>query len=78
LRSARIQASGDSNAPGLPQTNGALLQRPKGNTTNAALRTLKRIIGVALLSGGVAVSGLELAAGTAQALPPGCDVPYGC
>jgi hypothetical protein len=40
--------------------------------------SLMRIIGGALLSGAVAVAGLGLAAGTAQALPPGCDVPYGC
>ena len=37
-----------------------------------------RIVGGALLSGAVAVAGLGLAAGTAHALPPGCDVPYGC
>jgi hypothetical protein len=47
-----------------------VLTRLKGNTVNAlrAPKPLNRIIGVALLSEGVAVSGLTLAAGTAQAL----------
>jgi len=39
---------------------------------------LKQISAVALLWGAVAVPGLALAAATAQALPAGCDVPYGC
>jgi hypothetical protein len=40
------------------------------NTT----RILKRIVAGAALSGAVAVTGLGLTAGTAQALPPGCQV----
>jgi hypothetical protein len=41
-------------------------------------RNLKRITVAALLTGAAAVPGLVLSAGTAQALPAGCDVPYGC
>ena len=40
--------------------------------------TLKRITAVAFLSGAAALPGLFLAAGTAQAVPEGCDVSYGC
>jgi hypothetical protein len=39
--------------------------------------TLTRIISGTLLSGGVAVAGFGLSAGTAHALPR-CEVPYGC
>jgi hypothetical protein len=39
------------------------------------LRALNRIIAAALLSGGVTVAGIALAAGTAGAYPPGCTQP---
>lgn len=38
-------------------------------------RTLNRIITGTLLSGGVAVAGIALAAGIAEAYPPGCTQP---
>jgi hypothetical protein len=41
-------------------------------------RAVKRISAVAVLSAAAALPGLALGAGTAHALPPGCDVPYGC
>jgi hypothetical protein len=41
-------------------------------------RAIKQIIAAPLLSGALTVAGLSMAAGTAQAQPAGCDVPYGC
>ncbi len=40
--------------------------------------SLNRIIAGTLLSGGVAVAGLALAAGTAHANPPGCSKYSAC
>jgi hypothetical protein len=45
------------------------MRDPKGATMNT-LRTPNRIIAAALLSGGVAVAGIGLAAGTVGAYPP--------
>ncbi len=44
------------------------------NTSQA----LKRIIAVPALAGALAAAGLSLAAGTAQAAPPGCSSQYFC
>jgi hypothetical protein len=55
-----------------------MLRRRKGHHNMNTDCTMSRIIAGALLTGGIAVAGLGLAAGAAQANPPGCSQYSAC